>query len=608
MNTATYIIAVPVLTGLILLILPAGIQRLKAMLAAGISLASIYWAVTIFPVTESSLLIPALEGRQCAEMFIIGADGLSRLIVIGMSILAGIISVYALSQRKGSHSRNFSAWYLVTLGFSFGAVLTNHLVFFLICWGILGITLYQLIPKRDAKSSAAAKKTLVMIGASDGIMILGVALLWRITGTLQMDQVCVPTTDMVRTVACLALLTGSFTKAGAFPLHTWLPDYSSAAPAVSSAYLPASLDKLLGIYFLARITTGLFSFGQWMQFFLLCIGVITIITAVMMALVQHDYKRLLGFHAVSQVGYMILGFGLCSPLGVAAGLFHMLNNAIYKSGLFLSAGAVEQQSGKKELDELGGLSRAMPLTFAATLVFALSISGIPPFNGFASKWMIYQGIIEFGSGGGFVNQLWIFWLGCAVLGSALTLASFIKFTGGIFLGRRQNDTSDVREVNPGMTFPMVMLALVCIVMGVWTGKLVIPFLLEPVTGGLEYAGSWNGTLVGLMVLVSVLLGILVYLAGNTRNMRKADSFVGGESLQEELSFTTPEFYKSFLEFKGLSRVYRNAEKGYYDLYEQLRIFFDWLGKILSRYHTGNLHDYAVWVFAGVLIILIIIIT
>jgi len=250
----------------------------------------------------------------------------------------------------------------------------------------------------------------------------------------------------------------------------------------------------------------------------------------------------------------------------------------------------------------------MPLTFVATLVFALSISGIPPFNGFASKWMIYQGIIEFGSGTGLVNQLWILWLGCAVLGSALTLASFIKFTGGIFLGRQRKELETVKEANPGMTIPMLLLALLCITMGVGMAKLVVPHILEPVTGSFEYSPGWNGTLVGIMVLASIALGFLIYLVGNIRNMRKSESFVGGESLQEELSFSTPEFYKSFLEFRWLARMYKRAEKGYYDIYELLRNFFEGLGGILSRYHTGILHDYAIWGFAGLLIILIVLIT
>ena len=153
---------------------------------------------------------------------------------------------------------------------------------------------------------------------------------------------------------------------------------------------------------------------------------------------------------------MILGFGLGSMIGVAAGLFHMINNALYKSGLFLSAGCVEYRTGKEDIDDLGGLSKAMPFTFFATLIFAMSISGVPPFNGFASKWMIYQGIIDFGSGTGIANKLWVVWLGLAVLGSALTLASFIKLIGGIFLGRRKPEFENVREVPVMMWMPLVI--------------------------------------------------------------------------------------------------------------------------------------------------------
>ena len=281
------------------------------------------------------------------------------------------------------------------------------------------------------------KKTLILIGASDSIMILGIGMLWRLTGSLSMESISCRHTNILSVTAFLALLVGSFTKAGAFPFHTWVPDYAKDAPASSSAFLPASLDKLLGIYFLARMTMDIFILGDRMRLLLLTIGVITIITAVMMALIQHNYKRLLGFHAVSQVGYMILGFGLGSMIGVAAGLFHMINHALYKSGLFLSAGCVEYRTGKENIDDLGGLSKAMPVTFFAALIFAMSISGVPPLNGFASKWMIYQGIIDFGSGPGIASKLWVIWLGLAVFGSALTLASFIKFIGGIFLSRRK---------------------------------------------------------------------------------------------------------------------------------------------------------------------------
>jgi formate hydrogenlyase subunit 3/multisubunit Na+/H+ antiporter MnhD subunit len=606
MTQAIQILAIPVLIGILLFLLPSTFRLIKAIITLGVIFYTGYLIVGLF---GSRDLVFNLEYFAEVEKYCsFSLDSLSRLILLFMSMLSLLVAVYSLGYKAAGAMRNFYAWFLITLGFSYGAVMANNLLLFLICWGILGISLYKLVHEKDEKSSAAAKKTLVLIGASDGIMILGIAIIWRVTGTLNMDEITLPTSDLVRTFACLALLIGSFTKAGAFPFHTWVPDYSESAPATSSAYLPASLDKLLGIYFLARITTRLFVMGDWMRFMLLTIGVITIITAVMMALVQHNYKRLLGFHAVSQVGYMIVGFGLGSVIGIAAGLFHMINNALYKGGLFLAAGSVEQQSGKEDIEDLGGLSRAMPLTFFATLVFALSISGIPPLNGFASKWMIYQGIIDFGKGTGISNQLWMVWLGLAVLGSALTLASFIKFTGGIFLGRQSKESSKIREVPPVMWIPMLILALICVGMGVFSTNLIVPWLFMPVAGTFEFTGTWSSTTVSVMVLVSIALGLLIYLLGSWKNFRTSDSYVGGEKIQDETSFSTLEFYKSLQEFKWLDLMYQRAKDRWFDLYELSRKFISWLGGIFSRFHTGVLHDYAIWVFAGVVILLLLLIT
>jgi len=159
------------------------------------------------------------------------------------------------------------------------------------------------------------------------------------------------------------------------------------------------------------------------------LGALTIIIAVMMALVQHNGRKLLGYHAVSQVGYMVLGIGTGTPIGIIGGLFHMVNHAIYKSSLFLSFGSVEKRTGTPELDKLGGLAKKMPLTFIAALIGALSISGVPPFNGFFSKWMVYQGVLVSASQQGRIWQIVLnvcFVL--AIFGSALTLASFINFS------------------------------------------------------------------------------------------------------------------------------------------------------------------------------------
>jgi formate hydrogenlyase subunit 3/multisubunit Na+/H+ antiporter MnhD subunit len=492
------------------------------------------------------------------------------------------------------------------LGLSSGTALADNMLLLLIFWGALGLTLYKLIKGHDEESSATAKKTLVIVGASDGIMILGIIILWKLTKTLNMSEISLLTDNPLVITAFFALLIGSFTKAGAFPFHSWIPDYAKDAPASSSAYMPASLDKLLGIYLMFRICNNLFIPNQWLTLIILSIGVITIITAVMMALVQHNYKRLLGFHAVSQVGYMVLGLGLGSMIGVAAGLFHMVNHALYKSGLLLSAGNVEYRTGKNNIDEVGGLSKTMPITFICALVFALSISGIPPFNGFASKWMIYQGIIDFGNGTGVANQLWIIWLGLAILGSALTLASFIKFIGGTFLGKQKVEFKEIKEVPFLMWLPLVVLALFCASFGVFASKYVVPKLFMPITGEFSFVGIWQSTTVSALILVSILLGIIIYFIGNIKNFRTEDSFVGGgETMREESRFEATEFYDTIKNFGFLSILYDKAEKRWFDIYDISRKIIFWFSKGLQGAHTGVLTNYAIWIFAGLIIMLLI---
>jgi multicomponent Na+:H+ antiporter subunit A len=619
MKEIIIIITLPVLTGLLLFFVPEKFRTVKGVAALLVSIITGYLTIIIYSSDNLMLQLNDLSAGSGLNIFgfdilknigrymTFNSDSLGKLIVLFVSLFTFLILLYSLVYIKAGRVKNYYPYFLITLGCAYGAVLSDNLLLFLAFWGVLGLTLYKLISGHDEESSAAAKKTLILIGASDSIMIIGIAILWKITGSLSMGSMSVPTSNALTVVAFLALLTGSFTKAGAFPFHTWVPDYAKSAPASSSAYLPASLDKLLGIYFLARITTNIFILNQWLTVLLLSIGVITIFIAVMMALVQHNYKRLLGFHAVSQVGYMILGFGLGSMIGIAAGLFHMVNHALYKSGLFLSAGCVEYRTGKEEIDDLGGLSKAMPVTFFAFLIFAMSISGVPPLNGFASKWMIYQGIIDFGAGTGLANKLWVLWLGLAVLGSALTLASFVKLIGGIFLGRRKPEFEKVREVPVIMWIPLIVLALFCIFFGACATNLIVPKLLMPVSGTFEFLGFWNSSFVSLLVLISIILGIILYLALNLKKFRTEDSFIGGERIQEQTSYSTPEFYKTIGEFRFFSWIYKKAEEKYFDIYDLSKQFVLWSSHQLSEAHAGVLSGYVIWVFAGLIIMLLIMI-
>ncbi len=607
------LIMMPMFIGLILLLLPEPIKIIKGLVTLVVTAVTLYFSILLFAATNGDT--SSLQGMHCLifpaldKYLTLNVDGLSRLIVLFIGVFGFLYAIYSLAyvtREKGLI--NYYAYFLITLGASFGVALADNFLFFLTLWGLLGLTLYKLIKGYNDESSSAAKKTLIMIGASDSILIMGIGMLFVTTGSFNMSAITLATDNVIANVAFLALLIASFTKAGVFPLHTWIPDYAQNAPASSSAFLPASLDKLLGIYFLARICIDIFTLTSWATLLLLIIGVVTIIAAVLMALVQHNYKKLLGYHAVSQVGYMVTGLALGSPLGIAAGLFHMVNNAIYKGGLFLTSGSVEKRTGKEELGDLGGLSKFMPLTFIAALVFALSISGIPPLNGFYSKWMIYTGIIEFGQGTGIANSLWMVWLILALVGSSLTLASFVKLISGIYLGRR-DDTQKVKEVNIFMWLPQLILAFLCIVFGIFAAKWIIPalFAFTGISATEPLVGDWPAQAVSILILVSIIVGFIIYWVGTLKTKRASDSFIGGEKIQDELSYSSLEFYKTISTYKFFAFFYDKAKKKWFDIYHIGKGIVLGFSAVLRWCHTGILSTYLMWMLVGLAILMIVLV-
>ena len=460
----------------------------------------------------------------------------------------------------------------------------------------------MLIGLGGPEASAAAKKTFIIVGGADALMILGIGIIWVITGSSQIGLIKLPLNHMVPILAFLALAAGAFAKAGAIPLHSWIPDSAEKAPTPVMAYLPAALDKLLGIYLLTRICVDIFRVvpNSAMSIFLLIIGSVTIIAAVMGALVQHNLKKLLSFHAVSQVGYMVLGIGTGIPVGIAGGLFHMLNHSIYKCCLFLTGGSVEHETGTTELDRLGGLARFMPLTFASALVAALSISGVPPFNGFVSKWMVYQGVIELAKS----SPYWIIWLIAAMFGSALTLASFMKIIHATFLGQWSDVTSRAKEVSWMMWVPMLTLAALCLIFGVFAYALPLASFILPSIKGVVYTGFWSPTLATLLILVGLAIGLLIYWVGRVKVGTPKPAYVGGELLDEKMvKVSGVDFYNTIRNWGPLQWLYRTSERKIFDIYEiGSKITFGFSG-ILKWLHNGLLHTYLAWMFLGVVILL-----
>lgn len=537
-------------------------------------------------------------------------DALS-VFIAGFVCLFSVLSiVYSIGFMKGRRTGIlYYVLLILTALASLGVVLSNNLVLVMIFWGFLGLLLYLLIGYGKSERTAfTAKKTFIIIGGTDAFMLLGLALVWHLAGSVSIDQLSIPLDSKAAAIAYLSLMIGAFAKAGAMPVHTWVPDTAEDAPVPVTAFLPASLDKLLGIYFLTRLSLDIFQMNAAMNTVLLVTGSITIIVAVMMALVQHDLKRLLGYHAVSQVGYMVLGIGTGNPVGIAGGLFHMLNNAIYKSALFMSGGAVERRTGTSNLDKLGGYAKTMPITFATFLIASLAISGVPPFNGFASKWMVYQGIIETAATG---SRLWVVWLVAAMLGSALTMASFMKLIHAIFLGQPSREAQvfqDRGETSPVMWLPMAVLAVLCVVFGVFAYRIplqmwIIPSLSMDVT----FAGMWGSGTATVLLIVGALAGLIIYFLGTIRKVRVTKIFVGGEEVDKnpDMRLSGTEFYNTISDIGLLKGIYRMAERKVFDVYEVgTKITFGISG-ILRFIHNGVLPSYLAWCLLGMTVLFII---
>ncbi|MBU4387782.1 NADH-quinone oxidoreductase subunit L, partial [Candidatus Dependentiae bacterium] len=472
-------ILLPIIFGILCLVISKKLKDIQELLALIGSFITFISTVLLF-------FQKPLEWIKNGSV-VLRLDNLSGFMLLAIGFFGFLIVLYSLKFMKKSLNSKLStlnsyyAYILWTLGAACGAVLANNLILLLVFWGFLGLTLYLLIGVGGPDANQAAKKTFIIVGGSDVLMLLGIAIIWFLTGTFQMDKIQLSTLNsQLSTVAFLCLAIAAFAKAGAMPFHTWIPDCAEKAPIPVTAFLPASLDKLLGIYLLARICLNLFTLHSSLLTLLMLVGAVTIIAAVFMAMVQHDLKKLLSYHAVSQVGYMVLGIGTGNPVGIAGGLFHMLNNTIYKSCLFLTGGAVEHKTGTTDLDKLGGLAKLMPIAFITCLIAALSISGVPPFNGFFSKWMIYQGLIQQMADGRWQIVV-IFCLVAAMFGSALTLASFMKLIHAIFLGQRNNAITQKRynEVSWTMWLPTAILAGLCIIFGIFAYQIPLKHFIFP---------------------------------------------------------------------------------------------------------------------------------
>ncbi len=623
MHPFVLMLAIPALAGLLGYL----VGRLRNEFCFIGAVGTLYYAVRLFFRSRGNV-IEYVFGRLGSLPLGFRLDAMAGFMLLFAALFCVLVVIFSFRYMRGRDgTRGYYLYLLLGLSCANGVLLAANLVVMLFFWGFLLAVVYGLLlVGRDAGGKVAAK-ALVVVGLSDFAMLLGIALLLCRGGWVNTAPAApLPLTDPTMILAFLLVTVGALAKAGSMPFHSWIPAAGETAPATVMAYIPASLDKLLGIYLLVRLSVYMFDVASnpVVRNVLMAVGSITILGAVMMALVQKRVMKLLSFHAVSQVGYMVLGIGTGIPVGIAGGLFHMLNNSIYKAGLFLSAGSVEHWAKTDEIDKLGGLARQMPLTFISFLVAAFAISGVPPLNGFVSKWMVYQGVIGLAREG---NRVYPVFLLAAMLGSVLTLASFMKLLHAVFLGQRPESLAKVREVGFGMWFPPALLASLCVVFGVFAYQIPLRGLIYPSLPLLiEPTGIWQPMLATLLLLASLGIGVVIYLLGTARRPTAARTFVGGEKTaeEEEGRVVGTAFYSPVKHLPILSDLLRFGELGAFDLYNWIlaagratafvarRLVHDILDELvasigrlvkyagvgLSWMQTGSLPLYAAWVFLG----------
>ncbi len=427
-------------------------------------------------------------------------DALSLFFGLLVSCVVFVACIYSIQYM--SHDDNVPQYYtlfLMLAGGVMGLVLSGDLFNMFIMVEILTFAAVALTAFRNTANGAleAAFKYLVVGCIGSTCILAGTIMLYAQHHTLNLAQLAalIPGDLSAATKVAFALLfIGFCTKAFLVPFHPLAADAHGAAPASISVLISGVLTKS-GIYGLIRLCYFLFrtmALGS-MQFWLVFLGSVSMFVCVTMALAQHDFKRLLAFHSISQIGYVLASVGLCTAFGVSAGLYHAMNHTLFKGLLFLAAGAVLHETGTTDLGKLGGLSKKMPHTTVLFLIGAFSISGIPPFNGFASKWMIYQATYQKAVETGNIGFLLV--TVCALVTSTLTLASFVKVTQSVFFGQLPKEYEDVKEVPFGMRFAMGIFATLCVVTGLFP-NLVTRYLTEPAARAVFSVGAYVNAMMG----------------------------------------------------------------------------------------------------------------
>jgi multicomponent Na+:H+ antiporter subunit A len=532
---------------------------------------------------------------------VLHVDALSILFAFMGASIGGLVLLYSIGYM--AHDKAATRFYcamLVFIGGFISLVFSANLFIFYLCWEVVGLCSFSLVGfwYTNREAVAGARKVLLMTHIAGYGLLGAILVLYHRTGSALWTDPNLA--HNFTTSIFLLMLVALVAKSVQVPLHTWIPE-AMAAPTPVSALLHAACYVTSGVYLAARMH----SFGVWPMAWgatLIWIGTVTMAVGVMYAMVQTDLKRMLAFSTVSQIGYMMMGIGIGTPLAITAGLLHCLNHGFFKGGLFLTAGSVQHASGTRDMNKLGGLAQKMPHTTLSWLIGIGAMMGIPLMSGFASKWMLYAAALQ----AGWAVPAMVAW--AASLGTVFLGA---KATSAVFLGPLTEATKDAHESPPTMVWGMNLLAAGTVVLGI-APQLAVNYLLNPIMGALGLGAvqvTWFGlssdagsfsTAGGLVLaIISIVLGGIIYAVAYAARQTPATVavtaggaamassgggiFTGGEPLSDQGRLTAGDFsdiflqhWHSFFRWSNVDRVYLAVWSGLQAVSRALGVLVSWM--------------------------------
>lgn len=604
-------------------------------------------AFTVASGEQTLLSLPQLGARLTLRVDPLSAIFLAIVAVI--ALLSALFSVRYMEHYAHDKVAKFFPLLLLCVASMTGVLVCTDFLFFLIFWESMTLTSYFLVTfeSANAASQRAGLKYFIITHGATLCMVAAVLLLWRTSGSFSFDAIRQTLSGLLSTRPFLAHTTvflfflGFATKAGILPMGDWLPDAHPVAPSGMSATLSGALVKL-GIYGLVRLFCSFLAVSPSLRIWgiiLALAGTGSLFVGTLTALRQTDTKRLMAFHTIGQIGYICLGLGVgayCLPaypalasIALAGAIFHCVNHACFKSCLFLGAGSVLYRTGERDMDKLGGLAAFMPYTTGTTTIASLSISGVPPLNGFASKWLIVAGCLL----AGMRFPLFLLLGLVALFISLATLASFLKVLGSVFLGKADENTR-IEEVPISMVVPQVVLGALCILLGVFPQLILrwVVHAVENLTGvpasGVDVSRLWGGLVLSDGSAVAfwsplAILAALVILAGISYGIQCAGEakvrsvpvwYCGEEHVPATVRYPASSFYLPFKHAFGGIYPSTSVHAPKFPVPLRRALDFDrWLyvpavraidaaANRVRRTHAGTPQIYLLWIVIGAIIV------